>query len=148
MKTDDTDKKILNMLIRRSNMSCRQISRKLGVSAVTVLKRIKTLEKEGIIRRYTAELDYDKLGYDIPAIIKMRIVKGRYSEVEKKIAPNPNIFAIYDITGDFDSIVIAKFKSRKSIDAFLKKIQTYDFIERVETHFVLNTIKESHIEID
>ena len=45
-------------------------------------------------------------------------------------------------TGNFDATVLARFKSKKALDNFIKKIQTYDFVERTETRFVLNVIKE------
>ena len=49
---------------------------------------------------------------------------------------------------DFDAVIIARFKNRKSMDYFLKKIQTYDFIERTFTKFILHTIKEEPLRID
>ena len=145
MKIDEINKKILNVLLSNSKLSYRDIAKKVGVSVVTILKRVKELEKEGVIKNYTVNLDYDKLDYDISVIIKMRIAKGKLFEVEKKIATNANVFAVYDVTGDFDCIIIAKFKNRRAMDAFLKKTQTYEFMERTETSIVLNTIKEKNI---
>lgn len=145
MKIDDIDKKILNIVLKNSKLSYRAIAKKVGVSVVTILKRVKALESEKVIKTYTADLDYEKLGYDISVIIKMRISKGKLFEVEKKIAVDPHVFAVYDVTGNFDSMVISKFKSRKALDSFLKKIQKYEFVERTETVLILNTLKESNI---
>jgi DNA-binding Lrp family transcriptional regulator len=145
---DELDTKLMNALIRNSRLSSRELSREAGVSVVTVLKRIKALEESGAIKKFTVDLDYEKLGYDVHVIIKMRIAKGKLFEVENKISTDPHIFAVYDITGDFDALIIAKFKSRKQMDAFLKKIQTYDFVERTETSLILNTIKESNINVE
>ena len=144
---DKIDRDILNVLIDCSKLSLREIARKVGVSVVTVLKRVKTLEKSKIVKKYTVELDYELLGYDLCVIVKMRISKGKSLEVEKKIASNPHVCAVYDVTGAFDSYVIAKFKSRKSLDLFLKKVQSYDFVERTETNFILNTIKDSSMSV-
>ena len=145
MKIDDTDKSILNTILKNSRMSCREIAKKAGVSVVTVLKRMKALEKRRIIKSYTAELDYEKIGYDIEVIILMRIAKGRLFEVEKKIASNQNVHAIYDVTGKYDAMIIGRFRNRKSMDVFLKNIQTFGFVERTETILVLNVIKEENI---
>jgi Lrp/AsnC family transcriptional regulator for asnA, asnC and gidA len=57
------------------------------------------------------------------------------------------VFAVYDNTGPFDATIIAKFQSRKALDDFIKKIQTYDFIERTETRLLLSTIKEHMIKL-
>ncbi|MBI2145115.1 Lrp/AsnC family transcriptional regulator [Candidatus Woesearchaeota archaeon] len=145
MAIDETDNKILNALLADSRLSYRQLATKTGVSAATTMKRVKKLEKEKIITGYTALLDYEKLGYDIDAIINMKISKGKLFEVEGKIAHHPSVAAVYDVTGDFDSTIIAKFKNRRALDTFLKKIQTYDFVEGTNTILILNTIKDSQI---
>ncbi len=139
------DQKILNLLLENSRLSFRELAKKAGISVVTVINRVRELEKESIIKGYTAELDYEKLGYDVLAMILLRISKGKLFEVEKKISIHPNVFAVYDVTGHFDCLIIAKFNNRKALDVFLKKIQAYDFVERTETSLVLNTIKEKNI---
>lgn len=103
---------------------------------------MRSLEKDGIIKGYTALVDYDKLGYDIDVIINIKVSKGKLLQVEAKIAASENIVAVYDVTGDYDAVVIGKFSNRRSLDAFLKKIQTYEFVERTNTVVILNTIKE------
>src|SRR3989344_2212043 len=145
MKHDELDKQIMNLLLENSRLSYRQIAKKLKVSAATIMNRTKLLEKGGVIKNYTISIDYEKVGFDIEAIIEMRISKGKLIEVEKKIATNPNVFAVYDITGDFDAIILARFENRRKLDTFLKKIQTYDFVERVFTKIILNTLKEQQL---
>lgn len=145
MPIEETDKKILNILIDDSRLSLRQIAKKANVSVATVMHHINKLEEERIIRKYTAKIDYEKIGYDVEIMTEIRISKGKLFEVEKKIATNPNVFAIYDVTGAFDAVVLARFPSRRQMDNFLKKIQTYEFVERTETKLILNTIKEENI---
>ena len=146
-KIDDTDKKILNVLIDNARLSYRKIAKKTGVSVATVMNRINRLEKEGIITKYTVGIKYSKIGYDMQVIIDVRISEGRLKDAEKKIAAHPNVFAVYDNTGHFDATVIAKFKNRSSLDRFLKKIQSYDFIERIETKLLLSTVREHMIKL-
>jgi len=141
------DKRIVNVLIDNSRLSYRQIAKKVGVSVATVMHHINKLESEGLIKHFTVALDYDKLGFDVQVIIDLRISKGKLFQIEKKIAIHPNVFAVYDNTGHFDATIIAKFASRREMDRFLKKIQTYDFIERTETLLILNTIKEGGIRL-
>ena len=148
MKIDDIDKMIINTILHNPRLSVRDIGKCCNVSAVTVLNRIKILEKEKIIKSYTAYIDYSKIGYDFDVAIKIRVSKGRLIDVEEKIATHKNVFAVYDMTGDFDVLVIAKFKSKKNFDAFIKKIQSYPFIERTETMMILNTIKENFLDVE
>ncbi|MBI2672948.1 Lrp/AsnC family transcriptional regulator [Candidatus Woesearchaeota archaeon] len=147
MEFDKKDHDILNVLIDNARLSYRQIAKKVGVSVVTVLNRVKKLEKEGVIKNYSAVINYEKLGYDVSVIIQIRISKGKLFEVEQKIATNPNVSIVYDHTGNFDATIIAKFKNSKLMDSFLKKIQTYDFVERTETKLILNTLKEKQIKL-
>jgi len=146
MEIDQLDKSILSVLLDDSRLSYRQIAKKLGVSTATIMNRVKELEKD-IIKKHTVILDYEKVGYDVEVLIEVRISKGKLLQVEKEIANHPNVFAVYDITGDFDAAILARFPSRRKMDAFLKKIQTYDFVERTNTRLILNTIKEKQVGI-
>lgn len=145
---ENKDIAILKVLMENSRLSFREVAKKNRISVVTVINRVKELEKQKIIKRYVPELDYEKLGYEIQVIIQLRVSSGKLFEVERTIAKLPNVFAVYDITGDFDSMILAKFRNRKSLDSFLKKIQTYDFIERTETKLILNIIKENFMELN
>ncbi len=142
MKMDDRDIKILNHLLTDARQSARQLAHRLGVSTVTMISRIKKLEESKIIRGYSARLDHELLGYDITAIIEIKTTKGKMLEIENKIAKQDNVIAVYDITGDADTIVIAKFKDRKSVSSFVKKLLEIPNVENTVTHLVLNTIKE------
>jgi len=142
MKMDDRDIKILNHLLTDARQSARQLAHRLGVSTVTMISRIKKLEESKIIRGYSVRLDHELLGYDITAIIEIKTTKGKMLEIENKIAKQDNVIAVYDITGDADTIVIAKFKDRKSVSGFVKKLLEIPNVENTVTHLVLNTIKE------
>jgi Lrp/AsnC family transcriptional regulator for asnA, asnC and gidA len=148
MEIDELDKKILNVLLKNSRSSYRDIAKKVGVSFVTVIKRVQRLENEKIIKSYSANIDYEKLGYDLNVLIKMRVSQGKSREVGKKLAQEKNVSAMYNVTGDFDDIILAKFKDRKSMDIFLKNLQSYEHIERTETSLVLNTLNEKNILVE
>ena len=142
MKIDNLDEKILNELSINSRSSFREISRKLNVSIATVITRVSKLEKEGIIKHYTAYLDHEKLGYDITAIIEVLVEKGKVIEVEQRISKHKNVVSVYDITGEKDIVVVAKFKTRTELNRFIKTVLSAEYIERTNTHIVLNTVKE------
>jgi len=63
-------------------------------------------------------------------------------DVEKKIAQIPNIFGVYDITGTYDALILARFKTREDLSRMIKDIHTSPYVERTNTHIVLNVIKE------
>jgi len=142
MELDDLDSKILKNLLVDSRLSGRQLSLKLGLSTVTVLSRIKKLEKNNFIIGYCARLNHKKLGYDITAVIEVKAHKGKMIEVENNIAKFENVCAVYDVTGTTDTIIIAKFKNRDALSKFVKDLASIPNIENTNTHIVLNEIKE------
>jgi len=142
MNLDETDVKILKTLVSDARLSSRQISKKSGVSIGTVLTRTRKMEKEGVIRGYTAVIDHEKLGYQLTALIEITVSKGRLLEMENEIARMPTVCAVYDVTGLTDAFVIAKFKSREELSVFAKRLLALPYVERSNTHVVLTTIKE------
>jgi len=142
MHVDEKDLQILKHLLVDARQSARQLSQRLDVSTVTMISRIKKLEEKKIIKGYSARLDHDLLGYDITAVIEIKTNQGKMLEIENVIAKETNVISVYDITGDADTLVIAKFKDRASLSKFVKKISTIPNIENTVTHIVLNTIKE------
>ena len=145
--TDEIDNKILNELMQNSRKSFRDIAHELGVSTVTVMKHVKKLEKEKIIKGYSTDVDYEKLGYDIDVIINVKIAKGRFDEMYERLKNNPCILALYNITGDFDAAVLAKFKNRNSFNVFLKKLQTVPDVERTNTVFILKIFEKNGLKL-
>jgi len=142
MSMDDKDMQILKYLLTDARQSARQLSQRLGVSTVTMLSRIKKLEAKKIIHGYSARLNHGLLGYTITAIIEIKITQGKMLDIENEIAKHDNVIAVYDITGDADTVVIAKFKDTESLSIFVKKLSAIPNIENTVTHIVLNTIKE------
>ena len=123
-------------------ISLRKLAETLEKSPVTIKKHIESLENRGIIKNYGVTIDYEKLGFDIIALIELTISKGQMLEVERDIAKYPNIFAVYDITGEYDAILLARFKNRMELSEMVKEINKYEYVIRTNTHLILNVIKE------
>ena len=101
---DSLDERIIAELSTDGRKSYRDIARSLNVSLSTVSTHIKNLEKTGLIRGYTPILDIEQLGYTLTAIINLKISKGRLLDVQRTIAKDHHVQAVYDITGDWDSM--------------------------------------------
>ncbi len=144
MNFDEKDEKILKHLLVDARQSARHLAHKLNVSTVTMISRIKKLEAKNIIDGYSVRLNHEILGYDITAIIEVKTTQGKMLEIEIEIAKIENVCAVYDITGDADTLVIGKFKDRKSLSQFVKKVSSIPNVENTITHLVLNTVKEDY----
>ena len=142
MELNETDVKILQGLLEDARCSSRQIAKKVGVSVGTVLARIKRMEREGIIKSYSALLDHEKLGYELTVVTEITVSKGRLVETEKEIAKIPKVCSVYDVTGLTDAVIIAKFKGREELGQFTKRLLALPYIERTNTHVVLTMVKE------
>jgi len=138
----ELEKKILNSLNENARKSFRQVAKEVGTSTTAVYNNVKKLEKKGVLRGYFPDIDEEKVGYTQFAIIALRIDQRKLTEVESKLVKYPQIRAIYDITGDWDCILVCYFKSREELDNFLKEQLAIPHVERVITHIVLNVVKD------
>lgn len=139
---DDLDFNILKILSKDCRENKSNIAGKLKKSAHTIKKHIDQMEENGVIKNYGVQIDYEKLGYDIIALIELTISKGMMLDVERDIAHIPNIFGVYDITGSYDAMILARFKKRSELSDLVKEINSYEYVVRTNTHLILNIVKE------
>ena len=142
---DVLDKYIINTLNTNTRQSFRSIARLLNVSLSTVSNRVKKLEEEGIILGYIPLINREKIGYDLTALINIKLTHGKLIEVQKLIAKDIHVSCVYDITGDWDALIIAHFKDRRDLNKFIKNVLSMDYVERTNTQMVLNILKDEKI---
>jgi len=141
-RIDEVDLKIINLLQEDSRLSFNKISSKLGISVGTAFNRIKSLEEKGVLKGYTVLVDPAKLGYTMTALVLIQAEGAHLSDVESEIAKIDNVVSVYDITGDFDIAVIARFIDRKGLNEFIKKLLAAPYVKRTVTNIILNVVKE------
>ncbi len=139
---DDLDRSLLQELNINARRSDREIARRLRVSPTTISHRLERLEKLGVVRGYIPLLDDELLGWDLWATIGIRILKGKLREVEERLGRDPRAYAIYDVTGEFDALIIGRFRDRRDLDRFVKHTLQDPYVERTSTQVVLNRVKE------
>tara|TARA_B110000438_G_scaffold295504_1_gene338597 strand:- start:182 stop:625 length:444 start_codon:yes stop_codon:yes gene_type:complete len=144
---DDTDRRILTVLLADARTSMRSIAEEVGVALGTVSNRVKRMEAMGVIHGYGVHIDAEKVGWTMTVLCGLRIEKGRLMEVQRKIADDPRVFGIYDVTGEFDSMVLARVRDRAHLDDLSKTILSSEGIIRTVTHVVLNTVKQNGVEL-
>jgi len=138
---DDLDDKILEKLNEDARKSYREIARELNVSLTTVANRIKKMEDDQIIERYIPVINQEKIGFDLTAIINVKISHGKLLEVQERISKDPHVSGVYDITGEWDSLIIARFKDRRDLNGFIKGVLSMANVEKTNTQLVLNIVK-------
>jgi DNA-binding Lrp family transcriptional regulator len=141
-KIDEIDLRIINLLQEDSRVSFNKIANKLGISVGMAYNRIKSLEDRGILKGYTVVIDPAKLGYSLTTIVLIQAEGKHLLDVEKEIAKISNVVSVYDITGDFDIAVVARFKDRAELNSFIKSLLGMAYVKRTVTNVVLNVVKE------
>jgi Lrp/AsnC family transcriptional regulator for asnA, asnC and gidA len=139
---DELDVLILERLLKDSRKSLRSIAKEIGTPTSTVHERVRRLVKMGVIKRFTAELDTKVLGMDVTALILVSVEGAYITEVEKALSAFEQVIAVYDITGEFDVAVIAKFRSIDELNNFIKAVLKMPHVKRTVTSIAFNVVKE------
>jgi DNA-binding Lrp family transcriptional regulator len=139
---DEIDRKIINLFQEDGRMSYRKIAKELDISIGTVHNRIDKLTKNGVIKKFTPVIDHKKLGYALTTVIGVRVKGGVLKNWEDRTAYHKNVLCVYDVTGEFDAILIARFKDTQELDKFVKGLLKEPDVQRTYTQTVLNIVKE------
>lgn len=142
---DDDDRKLLRALVKDARLSLRQLAAKTGLSLATVNRRLRRLEKDGIVRGYRAIVDSEAVGWGMTAIIGLRLEKGHIRQVQQTIAKDPRIFGVYDVTGEWDGMVLARLRDRADLDDLAKTTLSAPHIQRTISMVVLATVLEESV---
>ncbi len=140
--SDELDKKIIRELNRNARQSFREIAKAVGISVTAVIHRIKKFEEAKVIKGYIPVVNQEYFGINLIAMIALRISQGKLLETQEQIAEDRRVVAVYDITGEWDSLVIAYFKDRQDLNDFIKALLSQKNVDRSVTHIVLNVVKE------
>ncbi|MEM1619437.1 MAG: Lrp/AsnC family transcriptional regulator [Fervidicoccaceae archaeon] len=148
VEVDELDLALIEALRRNARASLREIARQIGRSPSVVLSRLRRLESEGVIRGYTALIDYKKIGYDVCALTLLQVDGAHIAEVERALASEPNVRIVFDVTGEYDVAAISVFKSVSELDSFIKRTLGNPHVRRSVTNLVLRVVKdEPHVGI-
>jgi len=136
----EIDKKILDLLKNNAKIKYTKIAELLNISETGVRKIIKKLEKEGIIQKYTIEIDYKKLGLNV-SLIGLDVEANKLLSVIEKLKEVKNVNKIYVTSGDHDIIVEFIYKDQEELNNFVKTMEKTEGVIRVCPAIIVNEIK-------
>ena len=143
---DSIDKQILALLQDNSKINIKEIALKVDLTATPTYDRIKRMEKSGIIKRYVAELDKEKIGLDLVVFCQVTLQvhsKSLITQFENSISKMPEIIGCYHIAGNFDYLLKIVTPNIKSYQLFLKnKLSVLESVSTVQSNFVMSTVKK------
>jgi len=139
---DELDRKIVRVMNQNARKSYREIAKEVGTSVTAVIHQVKKMEQTGVIKGFVPVVDPEHFGYTLIAIIALRISKGKLLETQRIVSQDPRVSAVYDVTGEWDSLVIGYFKGRDDLNDFIKQVLALRYVDRTVTHMVLNVVKD------
>ncbi len=142
---EPADRLLLQALLVDGRASHRELAAQTGLSLATVNRRVRAMEASGAIKGYTVRADAETVGWNLTAIIGLRIDKGHVRTAQQEIATDARIFGVYDVTGEWDGIVLARLRDREDLDDLVKSTLSAPHIQRTNTMFVLKTVLEEAI---
>ena len=129
MNIDETDRLIVRLLCENARMPVSELARKVGLSGPSTSERIRRLENNGIISRFTAELDLEALGYPLQAIVRIKPRPGNMHIVEDMILNEPGFLDCDKVTGEDCFVTRLALRSIADLDPVL-----LPFHDRAETN--------------
>jgi Lrp/AsnC family leucine-responsive transcriptional regulator len=146
-RLDQFDRKILQVLIENARASNVQIADKVGLSEAPCSRRIRRLEAEGVIERYSAQLNPDAVGIGFVAFVTLVLDYVTASTAERfyqEIRSIPEIMSCYIVSGGYDAMLhVAAADSRTYSEIVFNRLRRIPGVKDVRSSFVMRTIKES-----
>jgi len=143
MTYENLDAKLINALLGNGRASLRSLGEQLDVSVTTVSNHLRDLEAEGVVNGYTPIVDYDNLGYDVTAIINLKVEGSALQTVAERLRDEKQMVSVYEVTGDYDIVAIGKFTDTDGMNEQIKELLTDVDIRESNTSVVLNAACEN-----
>ena len=138
---DEIDIQIIEVLMRNSKTTYKEIADIIGMSPMGALKRVKRLEDLGIIKGYTLKLDYEKIGKCMLSILIK--VDPSYSpdKIATRLSNMSSVYSVYRLLGEFDLLIVAGCQGRVTIPELLDKLRNIEGVNEVRANLILRDFK-------
>jgi Lrp/AsnC family transcriptional regulator, leucine-responsive regulatory protein len=137
---DQIDRQILKELQLDCKMALAKLGEKVGLSAPSVVERIRRLESEGFINGYHAGLDARRLGIDVTAFIGLSIDRPEViSGFEKRLADLEDVLECHHVTGEHSLLLKVKTRNTQSLETLISRLRSIHGVARTHTYVVLST---------
>lgn len=134
-KIDAVNWEILKHLQLNARITMTELGKVVGLTAPAVAERIKKMEDLGIVRGYYTQLSYIKTGYQLKAIITLKVFMGRLKPFLDVVTGFKEVINCYRITGNENIIMEVVLKNQKHLETFIDQLISYG---ETKTHIVLS----------
>jgi|SRR5580698_9306699 Lrp/AsnC family transcriptional regulator, leucine-responsive regulatory protein len=149
LNLDEVDRKILAQLQTDGRMSLSDLAGKVGLSSSPCLRRVRILEREGVISRYVAVLDQRAVGLPVSVFVSIKLERQKQDALDqfaKAIARWPEVLECYLMTGPRDYWLRVVVPDLAAYERFVKqKLTRLDGVASIESSFALEQVKYSNV---
>ncbi len=151
VKLDSVDRKILNMLQKDARITTKELASKLHLTNTPVYERVKKLEKIGIIEKYIAVLNPEKLDKNMTIFIDVNINKHTKDVVEnfkKTVMAFPEVMEFYNVSGEYDIHLKIMVKNMEEFKIFIEeKLSEFDYVTTFHSSFAISSATKTIFDI-
>lgn len=145
MKLDETDKALLMHLQNDAKLTTKELAGRLNLSPTPVYERIRKLENEGVIKKYVALVDREKIGKDLMILCNIRLKeheKEAGAMFVQEIVKMPEVIECLNVSGDYDFIIKVVVSDMREYQSFvMNKLASLPNIGSTQSIFVMGEIK-------
>jgi Lrp/AsnC family leucine-responsive transcriptional regulator len=142
---DDYDRAILDALQTDGRIANAELARRLALSAPAIHARLRRLEEVGLISRYAAVLDREKLGFDLLCFVNISLQRHTREHValfRQRIQEIPQVLECHHVTGEYDYLLKVVVRNRKELEHLLmEELTPIPGVAHIHTSLVLNEVK-------
>ena len=148
IELDEIDLAIISHLSEDSRMSFAKMSKATGYPDATIQHRFKRLMREGVIKRFTIELDSSYVEHGVVSMALLKTVSEKHDEVQKELEALPEVTDIYVVFGEYDFIIKISGKDLSQIDDVMRdKIKVIEGVSELREIAVVEEIKHYHKDV-
>ncbi|UCZ54192.1 Lrp/AsnC family transcriptional regulator [Bacillus shivajii] len=142
MKIDETDRKILELLMENGRMSYVDIGKELNLSRVSVRERVNQLTENGVIEKFTVVINSEKVGKGVSAFFEVDCEPSSLVQVAESLASNPKVASCYQMTGPSTLHMHVLVEDFIKLEHFInEELYALEGITRVESHILLRRFR-------
>jgi Lrp/AsnC family transcriptional regulator, leucine-responsive regulatory protein len=143
---DQVSRKLLSLLRKDARAKYAELGQAIYLSAPAVFERVKKLEKSGVIRRYTVDLDPQSIELGLCAFVQIRLERTSADELARLLMPFAEIEECHCIAGEDCILAKVRTKDAQDLNRLLQEIKNLPGVQRTLTTIVLSTLFERGIQ--
>ncbi len=143
------DRRILKALQEDGRMTIQAIADRVGLSASPCLRRIRQMERAGVITAYSATVDQNAVGLPVSVFVSIKLERQRAAELDRfaaAIRAWPEVMECYLMTGKFDFLLRVVCADLAAYESFLRdRLTQLEGVGSIESSFSLGQVKYSRV---